>query len=42
MPPLSSSSSGRAVLQERTLQKELQGYDAYMTQVKYRLIPHVW
>ena len=34
--------AGRAVLEERTLQKELQGYDAYMTQVKYRLIPHVW
>jgi protein-S-isoprenylcysteine O-methyltransferase Ste14 len=32
----------RAVLEERTLQQELQGYDAYMTQVKYRLIPHVW
>ena len=34
--------AGRAVLEERTLQKELQGYDAYMAQVKYRLIPHVW
>ncbi len=34
--------AGRAVLEERTLQKELQGYDAYMTQVKYRLIPYVW
>jgi protein-S-isoprenylcysteine O-methyltransferase Ste14 len=34
--------AGRAVLEERTLQQELQGYDAYMTQVKYRLIPHVW
>jgi protein-S-isoprenylcysteine O-methyltransferase Ste14 len=34
--------AGRAVLEERTLQKELQGYDAYMVQVKYRLIPHVW
>jgi protein-S-isoprenylcysteine O-methyltransferase Ste14 len=32
----------RAVLEERTLQQELQGYDTYMTQVKYRLIPHVW
>lgn len=32
----------RAVLEERTLQQELQGYDAYMAQVKYRLIPHVW
>ena len=32
----------RAVLEERTLEKELQGYTAYMTQVKYRLIPYVW
>jgi protein-S-isoprenylcysteine O-methyltransferase Ste14 len=32
----------RAVLEERTLRKELPGYDAYMAQVKYRLIPHVW
>ncbi len=22
--------------------KELPGYDAYMAQVKYRLIPYVW
>ena len=32
----------RAVLEERTLRAELPGYDAYMAQVKYRLIPHVW
>ncbi len=32
----------RAVLEERTLEKELQGYATYMTQVKYRLIPFVW
>jgi protein-S-isoprenylcysteine O-methyltransferase Ste14 len=32
----------RAVLEERTLRQELQGYDAYMVQVKYRLIPYVW
>ncbi|GCE21568.1 methyltransferase family protein [Dictyobacter kobayashii] len=32
----------RAVLEERTLQQELQGYSAYKTQVKYRLIPYVW
>ncbi len=32
----------RAVMEERMLQKELPGYAAYMTQVKYRLIPHVW
>ena len=32
----------RAVLEERVLRAELRGYDAYMAQVKYRLIPHVW
>jgi protein-S-isoprenylcysteine O-methyltransferase Ste14 len=32
----------RAVLEERALLQELPGYDAYMTQVKYRLIPYVW
>lgn len=34
--------AGRAVLEERTLRKGLKGYDEYMAQVKYRLIPHVW
>ncbi len=32
----------RAVLEERTLREELRGYDTYMAQVRYRLIPHVW
>ena len=32
----------RAVLEERALREELPGYDAYMVQVKYRLIPYVW
>ena len=32
----------RAVLEERMLKKELQGYDVYMTQLKYRFIPYVW
>ncbi len=32
----------RAVLEERSLQKELPGYPEYMAQVKYRLIPFVW
>ena len=32
----------RAVLEERVLRAELPGYDAYMAQVKYRLIPSVW
>ena len=32
----------RAVREERELRKGLKGYDAYMAQVKYRIIPHVW
>ena len=32
----------RAALEERLLQKELPGYDAYMGQVNSRFIPHVW
>jgi protein-S-isoprenylcysteine O-methyltransferase Ste14 len=32
----------RAVMEERTLQKELDGYDAYMKRVRYRLIPFIW
>jgi len=32
----------RAVLEEKTLQKDLPGYDEYMTRTKYRLIPFVW
>jgi protein-S-isoprenylcysteine O-methyltransferase Ste14 len=32
----------RAILEERTLQKQLAGYAAYMAHVKYRLIPYVW
>ncbi|MGB8311355.1 MAG: isoprenylcysteine carboxylmethyltransferase family protein [Halobacteriota archaeon] len=32
----------RAVREERVLRMGLKGYDAYMAQVKYRLIPHVW
>jgi protein-S-isoprenylcysteine O-methyltransferase Ste14 len=32
----------RAVLEEHTLRQELNGYAAYMTQVKYRFIPHIW
>lgn len=34
--------AGRAILEEHMLQKELEGYDAYMAQVKYRFIPSVW
>ena len=32
----------RALLEERMLRKGLKGYDIYMVQVKYRLIPRVW
>jgi protein-S-isoprenylcysteine O-methyltransferase Ste14 len=32
----------RAVLEERTLREALPGYGAYMTPVRYRLIPFVW
>lgn len=32
----------RAVLEERTLLKDLKGYDEYMAKVRYRLIPFVW
>ncbi|MGO9688212.1 MAG: methyltransferase family protein [Syntrophobacteraceae bacterium] len=32
----------RAVLEERLLREELEGYDAYMARVKYRFFPHVW
>jgi protein-S-isoprenylcysteine O-methyltransferase Ste14 len=32
----------RAVQEERTLRAELPGYDVYMSQVKYRLIPYIW
>jgi protein-S-isoprenylcysteine O-methyltransferase Ste14 len=32
----------RIILEERTLQDELQGYTTYMGQVRYRLIPYVW
>lgn len=32
----------RAVLEERMLRKELEGYDAYMARVKYRFFPRIW
>jgi protein-S-isoprenylcysteine O-methyltransferase Ste14 len=32
----------RAVQEERVLREELPGYDVYMSQVKYRLIPYIW
>jgi protein-S-isoprenylcysteine O-methyltransferase Ste14 len=32
----------RAVMEENTLQSQLPGYTAYVTQVKYRFIPYIW
>lgn len=32
----------RAVMEERMLREELQGYESYMAQVRYRFIPYVW
>jgi len=34
--------AGRAVGEERVLRKGLKGYDIYMKQVRWRLIPYVW
>jgi protein-S-isoprenylcysteine O-methyltransferase Ste14 len=41
-PILIAGLVGRTILEERVLREELPGYDAYMAQVKYRLIPYVW
>jgi protein-S-isoprenylcysteine O-methyltransferase Ste14 len=32
----------RSVFEERFLKRELEGYEAYMEKVRYRLIPFVW
>lgn len=32
----------RAIMEERMLREGLEGYDAYMARVIYRIIPHVW
>lgn len=32
----------RSTMEEKVLRADLQGYDSYMAQVKYRLIPYVW
>jgi protein-S-isoprenylcysteine O-methyltransferase Ste14 len=32
----------RTVLEDRTLQEELEGYREYVSRVRYRLIPGVW
>ena len=32
----------RALREEQVLRKDLKGYDAYMTRVRWRFIPHIW
>ena len=32
----------RTFLEDRTLQKDLEGYTEYAQQVPWRLIPHIW
>lgn len=32
----------RTLIEENLLKRELQGYEAYMRRVRYRLIPYVW
>jgi protein-S-isoprenylcysteine O-methyltransferase Ste14 len=32
----------RAILEERMLREQLEGYEAYMAQVRFRFIPHLW
>jgi protein-S-isoprenylcysteine O-methyltransferase Ste14 len=34
--------AARAVLEERTLARELSGYEDYRRKVRYRLVPYVW
>jgi protein-S-isoprenylcysteine O-methyltransferase Ste14 len=40
--PLVGLVARRAVLEECTLRAELDGYAAYMTHVRYRLVPGLW
>jgi protein-S-isoprenylcysteine O-methyltransferase Ste14 len=32
----------RTILEERTLQEELEGYTDYMAEVQYRVLPYIW
>lgn len=34
--------AGRIIGEEKMLVNELDGYDEYMTKVRYRLIPFIW
>ena len=40
--PLAVLVAVRAVLEERTLRRDLVGYDDYVRRVRYRLIPFIW
>ncbi|RIV29263.1 isoprenylcysteine carboxylmethyltransferase family protein [Alicyclobacillaceae bacterium I2511] len=40
--PIIIGMSWRAVQEERVLVSELPGYDVYMSNVKYRLVPYIW
>jgi protein-S-isoprenylcysteine O-methyltransferase Ste14 len=42
VPLLVLGMAPRAVFEERLLQRDLPGYAAYMTRVRYRLIPGIW
>lgn len=42
VPLLAAGLGYRAVREERTLAAQLGGYDAYLTRVRYRLVPYVW
>jgi protein-S-isoprenylcysteine O-methyltransferase Ste14 len=42
LPVIVALLATRAVLEERTLARELAGYAEYATRVRYRLIPMVW
>jgi protein-S-isoprenylcysteine O-methyltransferase Ste14 len=39
---LSALVAVRAVLEERVLRAELEGYDDYARRVRYRLVPYLW
>ena len=40
--PLAALVAVRATLEERTLRRELDGYDDYVRRVRYRFVPFVW
>lgn len=42
VPLLALPLAVRALFEERTLRRELPGYQAYTAKVRYRLVPYVW